>query len=279
MIEGTVPQSAWVWAVRHQPDGGRVRLWRRPASTQAEPGAISDASGESGSPRVRERVVGARRAADCGSSPPPARPHSAPRAPPPPRDGGAGRASTIPHRPARRAEARGSRPGAPPRGRSRSPLASSYSASESPSARVPVSVPTDPGRSMGSRGSGSDRLSGRGVYARDRSHGHLPAPDRRTPQSPPRRHTQPRSPAPRSRSRHSRRREVVLTATRDAPAWAIDPVQIWMPSGGTRPESPATVPGRPRGGNRPKPSGPPHRGHPPRRAHQERRRRRRADGD
>ena len=280
MIEGIVPQSAWSWAVRHQPDGNRVRLWHRPASTPAEPVAICDASGESGSPCRRERVVGARRAADCGSFPPPARPPSAPRAPPPPRDGGAGRASAIPHRQARRAEARGRRPSAASRrGRSRSPLGSSYSASESPSARAPVSVPTDPGRSMGSRGSGSDRLSGRGVYARDRSHGHLPAPDRRPVHSPPQRRTQPRSPAPRSRSRHSRRREVVLTATRDAPAWAVDPVQIWMPSGTSRPASPATVPGRPRGGNRPKPSGPPHRGHPPRRTHQERRRRRRADGE
>ena len=278
MIEGTVPQAAWIWAVRHQPDGVRVRLWRRAASSPEDHGG---ASAESGSPRARRRVVGARRAADCGPSPPPARPRSASRAPPPPRDGGARRASPGPRRQARRADELGSRSvGAASRERSRSPLASSYSASESPTARGPVSVPTDPGRSMGSRGSGSDRLSGRGVYAAGRSHDHLPAPDRRTPQSPPRRGSRPHSSAPRSRSRISRHREVVLTAPRDAPAWAIDPAQIWMPSGATRPEPPAAAPGRPRGGNRPKPSGAPHRVHPPRRsAHQERRRRRRTDGD
>ena len=278
MIEGIVPQSAWAWAVRHQPDGHRVRLWHRPASPPAASAALCEATVGSGSPRGRERAVGARRAASCGSSP--ARPRSAPRAPPPPRDGGAGQSPAAPHRQARRSDTRSCQPSpGSRRGRSRSPLGSSYSATESPSARAPVSVPTDPGRSMGSRGSGSDRLSGRGVYARDRSHGHLPAPDRRPVHSPPRRRAGPGSPAPRTRSRHSRRREVVLTATRDAPARAADPAPIWMPRGTSRPASPAPVPGRPRGGHRPKPSGPPQRGHPLRRAHQERRRRRRAEGE
>ena len=277
MIEGIVPQSAWSWADYHQPDGSRVRLWPRTSSTPAVPGAICDASGDSGSPGPRGRVVGARRAAECGGSPPPTRPLSAPRAPPPPRDGGADRASALAHRQTRRPDTQDRRPpAASRRGRSRSPLDSSYSASESPSARVPVSVPTDPGRSMGSRGSGSDRLSGRGVYARDRSHGHLPAPDRRPVHSPPRRRTQPRSPAPRSRSRHSRRREVVLTAMRDAPPREL-PAQIWMPGENSRPPSPATVPERPHGSRRPAPGGPARRGHAQRRPHHERRRRRRAE--
>ena len=277
MIEGTVPPTAWLWAVRHQPDGVRVRLWRRAASAPEDHGG---ASADSGSPRARRRVVGARRATDCGPSPSSGRPRSASRAPPPPREDAARRASPGPRPLALLAEGQGrSSAGAASGGRSRSPPGSSYSASESPSARPPVSAPTDPGRSMGSRGSGSDRLSGRGVYASGRMHDHLPAPDRRTPQSPPRRRSRPHSSAPRSRSRISRNREVVLTAPRDAPAWAIDPARIWMPSGIARPELPAAAPGRPRGGNRPKPSGAPRRDHPPRRrSHHAHRRRRRGDG-
>ena len=278
MIAGSVPPTAWLWAVRYQPDGVRVRLWQQAPLALADAGAAAG----SASPRARRRAAGARRAADCGPSPSSGRRRSASRAPPPPRDGEARKSppgSRLRSSRGDNADSRSVRAGS--RMSSQGPPASTYTSSESPSGtRWPDQAHPDPGRRVGSQGSGSDRLSGRGVYASGRMHHHLPAPDLRTPQSPPRRLARPRSPAPRSRSRLSRNRAVVLAAPRGAPDWAVDPAQIWVPGAPARSEPPAAATGRSRSGTRPKPTGAPRRTNPARRSsHHERRRRRRADGD
>ena len=262
MVEGTVPTETWLWADLHKPDGGRARIWRGSLETPDADGA----SVASAPPRSPRRAAGARRAADCRSSPSSGRTRPETRAPPPPPDGAGhrspadSRAARSPPRARRRSGAR-SRPAAAASGSgSPGPSSSSYTASASPTrGRTAVQAPPDSVHSLGSRGSGSTRRSGRGIYASGRAHSRLPAPNRRAPRTPSHRRLRPDSPGGRSRSRPPCNRAVVLAGPPRADERSGEPERFWAPSvpGRTAPGDESA--GRPRVSGRPKPSGAPHR--------------------
>ena len=277
MVEGAVTSEAWVWAVRHRPDGVREDLWHRPG---ASPGGGVLAIRASASPPPRRQAAGSRRAVETAPSPPPPRRRSGSRAPPPPADGDTQRAPARVRAPGRsRDEVRSPSEGAASCPGSSGRSASTYSASVSPSGtRWSARAPPEEVRSAGSHGSGSGRAPRRGVYASGLGHHHLPAPDRRTPQTPRRRRRRSGSPAQRSRSPISRNRSVVLTAPPDEPRWETSRGPVWVPDATALPSLPAAASGRSRTGTRPKPSGAPRRTVPPRRrSHTGRRRRSNAD--